>query len=342
VKKIVTESTRKKCRGALSAPVRNYKMSKIGLIFPGQGSQFVGMGKELINASSAAKSVFEQADTVLGFSLTKIMLEGPEEELKQTAIAQPAILTASVAAMQALQEKWALDSAPVICAGHSLGEYSALVAAKTLEFESALRLVHKRGQLMQEAAKSTSGSMAAVIGKTEAEVQELCQTVAPDGQVQLANLNCPGQIVVSGSNQALDELDTYAQEQKIRVIPLSVSGPFHSRFMQSAADQLSQDLEVAPFKNAEYPVIANVTAEMVADAQEIRACLLKQVTGSVRWEQSMQKMISMGVGQMIEIGPGKVLRGLMKKINKDIRVWGAFSMEEIDAVVENMANVKTV
>ncbi|MCK5242720.1 ACP S-malonyltransferase [bacterium] len=315
-------------------------MSKIGLIFPGQGSQCVGMGKELIAASSAAKAIYAKADAVLGFSLTQVMLAGPEEELKQTEIAQPAILTASVAALRALQEKWQINAGQVICAGHSLGEYSALCAAGALDFESALRLVRKRGQLMQEAAKASTGSMAAVIGKSEAEVQELCQLVHSAGQVQIANLNCPGQIVVSGSRQALEALDNYAQEQKIRVIPLTVSGPFHSRFMQPAADQLAQDLKTAPFKNAEFPVIANVTAEVVIAAQEIRARLLEQVTGSVRWEQSMQKMQALGVKQMIEIGPGKVLRGLMKKINKEVKVWSAFAPEEITVVVNELTGVQ--
>jgi len=316
-------------------------MAKIGFLFPGQGSQFVGMGRELIESSPTAKAVYDKADEVLNFSLSRVMLEGPEEELKKTDIAQPAILTASAAAYAVLTEKWVPDSTQVICAGHSLGEYSALLAAGVLDFASCVHLVRKRGQLMQTAANEIAGSMAAVIGKNEEEVKALCQAVDPEGNVQVANLNSPGQVVISGTNQALDSFNVIAREKKIRVIPLSVSGPFHSRFMQSAADQLAAELDAVSWQNARFPVIANVSAEPLTKADAIRSSLLKQVTSSVRWEQSMQKMQSLGVTQMIEVGPGRVLRGLMKKINSQINVLNAFLPGEIDAVINDLAGVGT-
>ncbi|MCD4812621.1 ACP S-malonyltransferase [bacterium] len=314
-------------------------MSKIGLVFPGQGSQFVGMGKELIAVSETAKSIFARADAALGMSLSTMILEGPEEALKETENAQPAILTASVAAWEAFREKYNLNFSNCICAGHSLGEYTALVAARVMDFETAVQLVRKRGRYMQEAAAACDGGMAAVLGKTENEVRSLCGQ--GDGQpgVQVANLNSPGQVVVSGSKKTLEVFSQSAAEQKIKVIPLAVSGPFHSALMQSAADKLTVTLKIISFKPAVMPVIANVSALPITEPEAIRESLIKQVTGSVRWEESMRKMISSGVGRMIEIGPGKVLRGLMKKIDRGIPVLGVFDPEEIKATIERISNI---
>ncbi len=312
-------------------------MAKIGLLFPGQGAQVVGMGRDLIETLPSAQAVYALADKTLGFNLSQVMLEGPEEKLKDTAIAQPALLTASVAAWQVLQTKWTPKPEQVICAGHSLGEYSALVAAGAIDFESALRLVRQRGQAMQAAAAQAQGGMAAVIGPEEQEVAELCREADQDGQVQIANLNCPGQTVISGSLQALERFTTLAQAKSIRVMPLAVSGPFHSSFMKSAAEVLTPALQTAPFTQPRYTVVANVTASPVSDADEIKQRLVEQVCGTVRWTDSIRYMLAQGVDTMVEIGPGKVLRGLMKKIDKTIPVYSAFNPEEIKKVWEQAA-----
>jgi [acyl-carrier-protein] S-malonyltransferase len=305
-------------------------MPKIGLVFPGQGSQFAGMGKELIAAFPEAHAIYRQADEILGFPLTRLMLEGPEEELKQTSVAQPALLTASVAAWAALNRAWYAAPDQCLAAGHSLGEYSALVAAGVMDFPVALRLVRRRGELMQTAAQTVAGGMAAVIGLSEPEVTILCQEADANGQVQPANFNSPGQVVVSGSKEALARLETLAKARKVRVLPLAVSGPFHSRFMQPAADHLAPELARADLRPARFPVVANVSAEPLSQPDAIRTALLQQVTGSVRWEESVRRLAAMGVTRLLEIGPGKVLRGLIKKIDPALVVLGVFQPEEIN------------
>ncbi|MBN1596169.1 ACP S-malonyltransferase [candidate division FCPU426 bacterium] len=305
---------------------------KVGLVFPGQGSQFVGMGTGLAAASPIAREMLAQADQILDFPLTRFMQEGPEEELKKTENAQPAIVAASIAAYEAFgaEKRFAADI--LLCAGHSLGEYSALYAAGALAFADCLRLVRRRGQLMQQAAAAVSGGMAAVLGRTEEEVMGLCQAADAGGSVRVANINAPGQVVISGSQAGLEAFGLLAREQKVKMIPLAVSGPFHSSFMQQAAEAFAPELEATAFSDARFPVIANVTAEPVQAAAEIRRNLLMQITGSVRWQQSMQKMLALGAGRVFEIGPGKVLRGLMKKISPDIPVENVFTPEEINAV----------
>ncbi|MEW6515723.1 MAG: ACP S-malonyltransferase [candidate division FCPU426 bacterium] len=314
-------------------------MSKTGLVFPGQGSQFAGMGKELVAAFPEAQAIYRQADEILGFPLTRLMLEGPEEELKQTSVAQPAILTASMAAWAALGRVWKPDSSLCLAAGHSLGEYSALVAAGVMDFAVALKLVRRRGELMQEAAQAVEGGMAAVIGLTEPEVTSLCLEADANGQVQPANFNSPGQVVVSGSKAGLASLESLAKARKVRVLPLAVSGPFHSRFMQPAADRLAPELAKVELRPARFPVIANVSAAPVTQPDEIRAVLLEQVTGSVRWEESVRKLTSLGATRLLEIGPGKVLRGLVKKIDPSLAVFGAFALEEINQTALEVSRV---
>ena len=276
-------------------------------VFPGQGSQAVGMGKEL------AEKYLDQAGEILGFDLKKICFDGPEEELKRTEIQQPAIFTVSVAAFNKISS---LVPRPSFVAGHSLGEYSALHAAGVLSFEDGVRLVHLRGKFMQEAVPQGQGAMAAVLGADNKVVKEVCAAV---GNVWPANFNSPGQVVISGTKEgiaAAGEKLKAAGAKKI--IPLAVSAPFHCPLMRPAADKLKKELEKIDLHDAQVPVIANVTAQPVTSACEIRELLYKQVTGSVLWEDSVKRMVADGVTQFIEVGPGKVLTGLIKKIAPNV------------------------
>jgi len=290
-------------------------MGKIAFVFPGQGSQFVGMGAELVSQSAAAKGIFQQADEALGFSLSGLCFSGPEEELRLTANTQPAILTASMAVYAALQEK-VPDFRPDFVAGHSLGEYSALCAAGTLSFADAVRTVRSRGQFMEEAVPAGQGAMAAVLGMERELLHSVCQSVSQEGHpVQLANLNSPGQIVISGSAEGVRLAGEKAKENGAkRVLPLNVSGPFHSSLMEPAAQKLSAVLSGIQVTDAAIPVVANVTARPVEKAEEIVDSLVKQVASPVLWEDSVQWMVEQGVTTFVEIGPGKVLAGLIKKI----------------------------
>jgi [acyl-carrier-protein] S-malonyltransferase len=311
-------------------------MKKIALVFPGQGSQCVGMGRELASGFSAAREVFEQADQVLGMPLSRIIFDGPEEELNRTDVAQPALLTVEVAAYRALISRWALPAEACLAAGHSLGEYAALVAAGVLSFETALKTVQLRGVLMQSAASEIPGGMAAVLGASAADVEALCREADSEGEILPANYNCPGQIVVSGSLTALERFRALAAEKKIKVIPLKVSGAFHSKFMQPVAEGLAEHLQKVAFENPLFPVVANVTAEPVLKGSEVPLLLVRQVAGSVRWEESVRCLVAQGAEALVEIGPGKVLRGLAKKIVPEIPTYGAFSAEEIETITREL------
>ncbi|WP_289136525.1 ACP S-malonyltransferase [uncultured Brevibacillus sp.] len=290
-------------------------MGKIAFVFPGQGSQFVGMGQALSEQSPAARQIFEEADAALGFPLSQLCFEGPEDELKLTANTQPAILTASIAVLAALKEKQP-DFSPAFVAGHSLGEYSALVAAGALSFADAVKTVRSRGQFMEEAVPAGQGAMAAVLNMDRAALHAVCEEVTASGHpVQLANLNSPGQIVISGSAEGVKLAGEQAKAAGAkRVLPLNVSGPFHSSLMQPAADKLQAVLADVSVQDAAVQVVANVTARPVTEAATIIDSLIQQVSAPVLWEDSVQWMVEQGVTTFVEIGPGKVLAGLIKKI----------------------------
>lgn len=294
-------------------------------IFPGQGSQYVGMGKDLYETFPAAKQLFDEADNILGISLSKICFEGPEEELKQTKNTQPAIFLHSVVVWNLVKPR---DAAMV--AGHSLGEYSALVAAQAISFSHAIKLVRLRGELMQKAGEENPGTMAAVVGLAPEIVVEACKEASDAGTVQPANFNSPGQIVISGSVAGVKKTMEIAKEKGAKLVKeLVVSGAFHSPLMQFAQDTLKDALDKTQFNDAQIPVYANVTAKPVQKANEIRRLLFEQVTSPVRWEESVVNMNAAGAKKFVEIGPGKVLQGLVKRTVASAEVLGIDKAVEI-------------
>jgi len=303
-------------------------VSKLALIFPGQGAQSVGMVLDAYKAEAIAKRVFDKADEVLGYSLTDLIFQGPDDQLKLTYHTQPALLTTSIAYYELLRTA---GIQPDYVAGHSLGEYSALVVAGVLSFEDAVRTVRLRGEFMDQAVPAGLGAMAAVLGAEREALTSLCAAITRDiGVVELANVNCPGQIVVSGSSEGVQAV--VEQGKGIgakRVIPLVVSGPFHSSMMKPAAVKLSEVLGGLTFNNAAIPVIANVNAEPVIQADIIRDLLVQQVYSPVLWEDCINRMIADGVDTFLEVGSGSVLTGLVKKINKDVR---CHTLDSVDAI----------
>ncbi|MBM0651297.1 ACP S-malonyltransferase [Capnocytophaga genosp. AHN8471] len=287
-------------------------------IFPGQGAQFVGMGLDLYEKSAEAKALFEAANGILGFSITDIMFSGTDEDLKQTKVTQPAIFLHSVILSKVLGKNFA----PQMVAGHSLGEFSALVANGTLSFEDGLQLVAKRAAAMQKACELQPGTMAAVLGLEDAKVEELCATI--DGIVTPANYNCPGQLVISGELKAVEAACEKMKEAGAKkALILSVSGAFHSVLMKPAEEELAAAIEQTAFHKPLCPVYQNVTTTAVSDENAIKTNLIKQLTAPVKWTQSVQQMIADGATEFIEVGPGKVLQGLVKKINKEAVVASA-------------------
>jgi [acyl-carrier-protein] S-malonyltransferase len=288
----------------------------IAFLFPGQGSQYVGMGKELAAAYPVAKQTLDEADEALGLRLSRICWEGPEDQLKLTENTQPAILAVSVAAFRVLQEK---GCGCQFAAGHSLGEYSAHVAAGTLEFADAVRTVRNRGRYMQEAVPPGEGAMAALlaVGLDEAALNEICREAAAGEVVQPGNLNSPGQTVISGHKGAVERAVELARRRGVkRAVLLPVSAPFHCALMQPAQDRLAHDLRAIPFRHPRFPVVKNIDAEMVTAGDLAREALIRQVTGAVQWQKSMLTLISAGAGVFVEVGPGTVLCGLMRQIDR--------------------------
>lgn len=308
-------------------------MGKIAFLFPGQGSQTVGMGKGLSEKYPNVQNVFEQADSKLKIDLSRLIFEGPQEELTLTFNAQPALLTTSIAILEFFRNS-GIEADYV--AGHSLGEYTALVAAGTLTFEEAVYAVRKRGEFMEKAVPNGEGTMAAVLGLDREKLSEVTARITESGHpVQLANLNCPGQIVISGSKNGVELAGIQAKDAGAkRVIPLEVSGPFHSSLMKPAAEQLSAVLDEIHMKDASIPVIANVTAEPMSNASEIKGKLIEQLFSPVLWEDSVKKMIALGVDTFIEVGPGKVLSGLVKKIDRTVKTYSVFDEESGLSVIE--------
>jgi [acyl-carrier-protein] S-malonyltransferase len=305
-------------------------MGKIAFVFPGQGAQSVGMGKDAYEAHAGAKEVYELADRVLGFPLTELVFGGPEEQLKQTANTQPALVATSLALYEVFREK---GIRPDYVAGHSLGEYSALAVAGALSFEDAIRTVRARGLLMEQAVPGGQGAMAAALGAGRQELAALCAEVSSSvGTVELANLNCPGQIVVSGTKEGVAAVAERGKEAGAkRVIPLEVSGPFHSSLMKPAAEKLAEVLAALPVAAAEVPVVANVTARPVTEPEDIRRLLVEQVYSPVLWEDTVTWLIGQGVDTFIEIGSGSVLAGLIKKTDKGVATYSLNSLEAVNA-----------
>jgi [acyl-carrier-protein] S-malonyltransferase len=292
-------------------------MKKVALVFPGQGSQYVGMGKDFFDRSPAAKDVFAEANEVLGYDLASLCFQGPEEDLKLTANTQPAILTVAVAALRVMQAE--REIAPLAAAGHSLGEYGALVAAGGLRFRDAVRLVHLRGRFMQEAVPVGVGAMAAIMGLSPAEVESLCQEAGQGEVLSPANFNSPGQIAVSGHAAAVKRaVEIVSKQAGKKAVLLPVSAPFHCPLMKPAAERLREAFVPVETGELKFPVISNVEADLYPGKDRVKELLFRQVDHPVRWEESMQKMVSLGPELVVEVGPGKVLSGLMRRIRKEI------------------------
>lgn len=298
---------------------------RVAFVFPGQGSQVVGMGQELFAASPAARAVFERADRVLGMPLSRLCFEGPAEQLNDTVHAQPAILTVSLACLAALRERWGAQGRqvkPRIVAGHSLGEFTALVAAGVLPFPMALRIVHERGRLMKETGAARPGGMAAVLGMEAPALQAICDQVTREGGViSLANANSPGQTVLSGDVGALQRAMALAREQGAqRVVRLAVSIASHSPLMQRAAAQFAILIGSLPLREPRIPIVANITGQVLNTADEVRAELVEHLLRPVEWTRSILEMIQRGTTTFLEIGPGQVLTGLIRRIDQEVQV----------------------
>jgi [acyl-carrier-protein] S-malonyltransferase len=313
-------------------------MSKVAFVFPGQASQYSGMGKDLADKYPVARAVFEEADKALGFSISKICFEGTEDELKLTANTQPAILTVSVAAFRVLADR---GISPDYVAGHSLGEYSALVAAGALKFADAVRLVRKRGTYMQDAVPAGQGAMAAILGISPAVVQDACKRAAEGEVCSAANLNSPEQTVISGSANAVKRaVEIASQSGAKRAVILPVSAPFHSALMMPAQEKLEKDLQAVQFSDLQIPLVTNVDADSIRKGEEGRQALVRQVSMPVRWEQSMRMLLDEGVRTFVEVGPGRVLTGIMRQIERSVTTLNVEDEKSLNATIEKIVAAK--
>jgi [acyl-carrier-protein] S-malonyltransferase len=313
-------------------------MSKLAFLFPGQASQYCGMGRDLAANFPESKAVFDEADAALGFSITQTCFEGTEEALKLTENTQPGILTVSTAAYRALEKKGIV---PDFVAGHSLGEYSALVAAGGLDFSAAVKLVRGRGKYMQEAVPAGQGAMAAILGLSPTEVADICKKAAENEVVSPANMNSPEQTVISGSAAAVKRaVEIATQSGAKRAVILPVSAPFHCALMMPAQQRLERDLRAAKFNALKIPLITNVDAQAITTGDEARDALIRQVTAPVRWLDSVREMIESGVTVFVEVGPGKVLTGLLRQIDRSVRVFNVEDSASLQSTMEKLGQAR--
>jgi [acyl-carrier-protein] S-malonyltransferase len=304
-------------------------MGKKAFLFPGQGSQYVGMAKDIFENSVEAKEMILTAEHVVGSNLSHLMFTGPEDSLKKTDITQPAIFVHSVVLSSLIRT---MD--PDMVAGHSLGEYSALVASKAIQYYEAVNLVNNRGTAMMQAGTEKPGTMAAIIGLQPEQVDEICKKASSEGVVQCANFNSPGQVAISGSIDGVKAAMSLAKENKAKLVKeLVVSGAFHSPLMQSAGEKLNQSIEETPFYDAKIPVYTNVDAKPITNRNEIKDALNRQLTSPVQWQNIIENMIEDGADEFYEIGPGKVLQGLVKRISKDVKVYGIDKYEDVEKFI---------